>query len=428
MITEQVDVKKEENVQEMLVENPAITAQMDATQTTQPERDESVETEVLCVTAEGNEQLDVNKEENAQEMLVENPAVTQVVEEMDSAQRQVEQATLPERDGSVETEVVCMTAGEIEQVDVQKKENAQEMLVENPAVTHDAAQVDSTHRQEPTTQRELDGSVETEVACVTTEENERVDVNKEENAQEMLVENPAVTQDGVQMDSIQAQGQQTTQPERDGSVETEVACVTAKEIEPMETNQDNIENVVDELIVAVTDSTSLSEHEGNVECVETVPELMETDQLTVKEDSVTQEVTQVTSAQSDDKISRSDVTEGEVNDKGVGSELSDTAANRASLVPSDTTMPPVPVAMEIDIHGENNDASSLTKYEPTESKLESATAQNSEPSQPPNSKEVEASSIMKVGTAAEHDASEALVQVGNSSAEEGLSTKPASNT
>lgn len=313
-----------------------------------------------------------------------------------------------------------------EQVDVKKEEDVQEMLIGSLAVTQDVLQMDPTQgHREQTTQPERDGSVETEVACVTAVANEKVDVKKEENVQEMLVENPAVTQNAVQMDPTQEQVEQTTQPERDGSVEPEVVCVTAEENEQMEINQGSIENVVDELTVAVNDSTNLSKQEGNVECIDTASELMETDQLTVKEDGVTQEVTQVTPAQSVGETLKGDVTEGEENDKA---EQSDTSTNRASIGSSDATIPQVPVAMEIDTQGENSDASSLTKVELTESKLESATAQNSESDQPVKSGEAETSAVMNIEPVAEYDGSETLVQLDNSSEQDGLSTKPASNT
>lgn len=308
-----------------------------------------------------------------------------------------------------------------EQVDVKKEENVQEMLVVSPSATQNVVQIDPT-QVEQTTQPDRDSSVETDVTCVTAVENEQVDVKKEENVQEMLVENPAATQGVFKMDPTQGHGEQTTQPKRDESVETEVACVTAEENEQMEINQGYIENVVDELIVAVNDSTNLSKQEGNVECTDTASELMETDQLTVKEDGVTSEVTLVTPAQSDGETSKGDCTEGEVNDKA---EQSDTSGNRAGIGSSDTTIPQVPVAMEIDTQGENSDTSSLTKLGLTENKLESATAQNSESNQLVNP---ETSAVMNIETAAEYHGSETLVQVHNSSEQDGLSTKPASNT
>lgn len=269
---------------------------------------------------------------------------------------------------------------------------------------------------------------------------EQVDVKKEENAQEMLVENAAVSQDVVQMDPTEVQKEQNAQPERDESVEIEVSHVAAEENEQMETNQGNIENFVDELTVAVNDSTNLSEQEGNAgqegnaERTGTSSELMETDQLTIKEDGVMQDVTHVThvtyvtSAQSDDKTSSGGVTEDNVDDKAIDSEQVDIAANCTSLGSSDATVSQMPVAMEIDNQGEHNDARSLTKPELTDSGLESATVKNSASNQPVNNAEDETSTRMNIETVSEYKTNEALVQGDKSSETDGLSTQPTSNT
>lgn len=257
---------------------------------------------------------------------------------------------------------------------------------------------------------------------------EQVDVKKEENAQELLVENAAVLQDVVQMDPTEEQKEQSTQPERDESVETEVSHVAAEKNEQMETNQGNIEHFVDEAGVAVNDSTNLSEQEGNAECTETASELMETDQLTIKEDGVMQDVTKVTSAQSDDETSRGGITEGEVDEKVIDSEQVDTAANHMSLGSSDATVSQMPVAMEIDNQGEHKDTSSFTKPDLADSELELATVKNSESIQPVNNAEDETSTGMNIETVAEYKASEALVQGDKSSGTDGLSTQPTCNT
>lgn len=257
---------------------------------------------------------------------------------------------------------------------------------------------------------------------------EQVDVKKEEHVQEMLLENPGATQDVVQVNATQAQVKQVTQLERD-TEETEVACVTAEENELMETNQGNMENVVDELVVAVNDSTNLSEQGGNVECIETTSESMETDQLSNKEDGVTQEVTQVTTDPAHNQASRGDLTEGEVNDSAVDSELSE---NRAAAGSSDVTMQQVSIAMEIDTQGEKSDANSPTKLELSESETpskhlqESKITLNREPHQALNSGNE--TTVMNVESVAERDANESLVQADNSSEDSGLCTTPATNT
>lgn len=245
----------------------------------------------------------------------------------------------------------------------------------------------------------------------------------------MLLENPGATQDVVQVNATQTQVKQVTQLERN-TEETEVACVTAEENELMETNQGNIENVVDELVVAVNDSTNLSEQGGNVECIETTSESMETDQLSNKEDGVTQEVTQVTTDPAHNQASRGDLTEGEVNDSAVDSELSE---NRAAAGSSDVTMQQVSIAMEIDTQGENSNANSPTKLELSESETpskhlqESEITLNREPHQALNSGN-ETSTVMNVESVAERDANESLVQADNSSEDSGLCTTPTTNT
>ena len=337
----------------------------------------------------------MKKEETVQEMMpAENPGATQNSKD------------LKEETSSPSESMVT------EQMDVKIVENAQEMLVENP---------DATQNSEDLKQ---DTSPPSESMAT-----KQVDVKKEETVQEMLVENLGATQD-VQVNATQVQVEQITQLERD-TEETEVACVTAEENELMETNQGNMENVVDELVIAVNDSTNLSEQGSNVECIETTSESMETDQLSSKKDDVTQEVTQITTDQSHNQASRGDLTEGEVNDNAVDSELSE---NRAGLGSSDATMLQVSVAMEIDTPGENSDANSLTKLELSESETpskhlqESEIAVNREPHQALNSGENETSNVMNVETVAERDANEGLVQADSSSEDSGLYTTPATNT
>lgn len=381
MITEQVDAKKEEHVQEMSVENRG------ASQNTKDIKEETSTSSESMVT----EQLDVDKEEHVPEMLVEDPGVAQKSKEL-------------KEETSVPSESMVT-----EQVEMKKEENVQEMLVENSGAS----------------QNSKDLKEETSLPSQ--------DVEKEENFQEMLVENSGSTEVVVQVNTTQGQVEQITLLERDKE-ETEVACVTAEENEFMETNQSNMENVVDELVVAVNDSTNLSEQGGNVECIETTSESMETDQLTSKEDGVTQKVTQVTSDQSHNQALRGDVTEGEVVDNAADSELSASTVNRADAGSSDATMLQMSVAMEIDIQGENSAANSPTKVELSERETSSKHLQESEialdreSNQGLNSGEDGTSTVMNVETITECDTNEGSVLADTSSEGSGLCTAPATNT
>lgn len=344
------------------------------------------------------EQVDAKKEEHVQEMSVENRGASQNTKDLKE-----------ETSTSSESMVT-------EQLDVDKEEHVPEMLVEDPGV----AQKSKELKEETSVPSE---------SMVT----EQVEMKKEENFQEMLVENSGSTEVVVQVNTTQGQVEQITLLERDKE-ETEVACVTAEENEFMETNQGNMENVVDELVVAVNDSTNLSEQGGNVECIETTSESMETDQLTSKEDGVTQKVTQVTSDQSHNQALRGDVTEGEVVDNAADSELSASTVNRADAGSSDATMLQMSVAMEIDIQGENSAANSPTKVELSERETSSKHLQESEialdreSNQGLNSGEDGTSTVMNVETITECDTNEGSVLADTSSEGSGLCTAPATNT
>ena len=390
MVTEQVDAKKEEHGQEMVVENTGAQDLKDLKEETSPSSESMV-----------TEQLDVEKEEHVPEMLGEDPEGAQKSKELK------EETALP----SSETTVT-------EQAEMKNDEHVPEIMVKNPGAS----------------QNSKDRKVETSLpfeSMVT----EQVDVEKEENVQEMLIENPGSTEDVVQVNTAQGQVEQITQLERD-TEEAKVPCVTTDENELMETNQGDMENVVDELVVAVNDSTNLSEQRDNVESIETTSESMETDQLTSKEDGVTQEVTEVTTDQSHCQSVRGDVTDGEVVENALNSEQSNSTVSRAGAGTSDATMLQMSVAMEIDTQGENSDANSPTTVELSESETPLKHLQESEisldrkPNQGLNSGEDGTSTAMHVETMAECDTNEgSVLQVADTSLEDsGLCTTPATNT
>jgi len=388
MVTEQVDAKKEEHGQEMLVENTGAQDLKDLKEETSPSSESMV-----------TEQLDVEKEEHVPEMLGEDPEGAQKSKEL-------EETGLP----SSETTVT-------EQAEMKNDEHVPEIMVKNPGASQNSKD------------RKVETSLPSE-SMVT----EQVDVEKEENVQEMLIENPGSTENVVQVNTAQGQVEQITQLERD-TEEAKVPCATTDENELMETNQGDMENVVDELVVAVNDSTNLSEQGDNVECIETTSESMETDQLTSKEDGVTQEVTEVTTDQSHCQSLKGDVTDGEVVENALNSEQSNSTVSRAGAGTSDATMLQMSVAMEIDTQGENSDANSPTKVELSESETplkhlqESEISLDREPNQGLNSGEDGTSTAMHVETMAECDTNGSVLQVADTSLEDsGLCTTPATNT
>lgn len=308
---------------------------------------------------------------------------------------------------------------------VEKEENVQDMLVESPAPAQDSVEIDHPQGElEPTIQLERDGSSETQVehvgaVCVMVEETELGRVTVEET------EEVRVTAGETEVARVTAG-------------ETETMRVTTEVNEQMETNQDtcdikinpgDIESVVDELAATVNDSTNISERENNAECREPASESMETDQLTVKEDCVTDEVTAVTPEKSDDEV----VTQDEVNNKVTGSDLNNATVNRTSPGPSEVAIPQVSVAMEIDTDGENLDTCSVTKPDVTESNRphvvqESEIVPNVALSQPVESMQGETSAIINSGNTTESDANETLLQAENNSDGDGLGTKLAADT
>ena len=385
MVTWQVDVKKEEQVPEMLSENPSAQNFRDLKEETSASSESMI-----------TEQVDVKKEELAPDVFVENSSVQNF--------KDLKEETSTSSDS--------MVTGE---VDVEKEEHAPEMLSENPS-----AQNFKDLKEETSASSE---------SMIT----EQLDVEKEENVEKMLVENPGATEDVAQVSSTHGQAEHITQLERDTG-EPEVACVTTEENELMETNQGNIENVVDELVAAVNDSTKLSEQGGSVECIDTTSESMETDQVTSKEDGVTQKATQVTTDESHNQASRGDLTEGEVVDNAVDSEISDSTVNRAGAASSDAAVLQVSVAMEIDTQGESSDANSPTEVELSESENPSKLLQepeialDREPNQVLDSGDGETSAVMNVETLTECNTNESSVQDDTSSKDSEFYTTPATNT
>ena len=304
-----------------------------------------------------------------------------------------------------------------------------EMLVGSPVpVTEDGVKMEETESPlEETTQHEEGKSTETGLAGEMVVENENTDVKTVGNVDDVLDEIPVpVVQDGMADEQLE----QTAHPENGESVETEPVNVTGTGNDNMETNQDLSKHDVDELVI-VSDSMNFTVQESKVEeqCGESTElalELMETDQVSVKEDCVTQ---QVTPGISGDEENRGDVTQGEVNDQVVElTDQSDAAIENKGLGQSDEAAVHESVAMEIDTQGESGEScpmqeSKLAKDEmQPDSKQLSETSQKGETNQLVNSGDVPLVSsklmparVTDIETASDHDTSEALVLVDNSS-------------
>ena len=365
-----------------------------------------------------SEQGSVNTE-NVQEMLVESPAPEMLVG-----------SPVPEM--LVGSPVPEMLVGS----------PAPEMLVGIPApemrvgstvpVTQEFVRINEAKSPvEQTRQFEDRGSVETAVTSVRAAENENVDMKTGENVQEMVVESPAPVTEEVMPETPSVE--QTAKPEEGGGIETGAGNVTVAENESMETNQDQKKCDLDELAIAVTDSTNVTEQGGKVEdhsteSTELTSELMETDQGTFKEDCVTQEVMPGMSLQSSDQASGGAVTEDRENNTVVDLKLSNTNLDYSGHGQIDETVMYASVAteMEIDTQGENSECNSVEKSELATPEMPSGNVkltENVESNQHALNSGVEPHVITDTTptliTDGNHEASEALEQSHNKSTEEG---------
>ena len=294
------------------------------------------------------EQVVVKTEENVQEMLVESP-VPEVLAES------------PVPEGLVESPVPQMVVG-------------------SPVpVTQDVVQMDESPLEQ-TAPRDEGGTIDTEATGTAAVENKNVSVETERNVQEMLVESPvSVTQEAM----AELPLERTTQSKHDGSPGSGVANVTATETEDMETNQDRDKHNDSEHIVSVNDSANVSEQGDTVEehsgaSTELASELMETDEMAIKDDCVTQKdwvTLQVTTSRSGDEDLRVGMADGEVKDTMLDLHLSDAAGDH------DRTMLHASVAMDIDEREETSDSRSVQKSEGETGETISGRVQLSEISQ-----------------------------------------------
>ena len=320
-----------------------------------------------------------------------------------------------------------------------------EMLVGSPVpVTEEGGvKMDEAQSQlEEITQHEEGRSIETGVAGEMAVGNENIDVKTEENVDDVLDEIPvSVMQDGMAEEQLE----QTAQPKDGGSVETEPVNGTGMGNENMETNQDLNKHDVDELVtVTVSDSVNFREQESKVEehCGESTElalELMETDQVSVKEDCMTQQVTPDVSG---DQESKGDVTQGEVNGQVVGlNNQSDAAVEHTGLGQNDEAAIHASVAMEIDTQGETDESCSVQKSENATDEMQPDSNQLSETSLKTGinqlvnngdaslvSSKVMPARVTDSETASDLDTNEALVPADNSSTEKEHDSTPVSDT
>ena len=320
-----------------------------------------------------------------------------------------------------------------------------DMLVGSPVPVTEEDGVKMDEEQSPPediTQHEEGRSIETGVAGEMAVENENTDVKTEENVDDVLNEIPvSVMQDGMAEEQLE----QTAQPKDGGSVETELNG-TGMGKENMETNQDLNKHDVDELVsVTVSDSVNFREQESKVEeqCGESTElalEFMETDQVSVKEDCVTQ---QVSPGMSGDQEFKGDVTQGEVNDQVVDSNNQiDAAAEHTGLGQNDEAPIHASVAMDIDTQGETSEYCSVQKSEHATEEMQPDSHQLSETSlrrtgtnQLVNngdaslvSSKVTPARVTDSETASDLDTNESLVPADNSSTEKEHDSTPVSDT
>ena len=321
-----------------------------------------------------------------------------------------------------------------------------EMLVGSPVPVTEEGGVKMDETQSPLediTQHEEGRSIETGVAGEMAVENENIDVKTEENVSDVLDEIPvSVMQDGMAEEQLE----QPAQPKDGASVETEPVNGTGMGNENMETNQDLNKHDVDELVtVTVSDSVNFREEESKVEeqCGESTElalELMETDQVFVKEDCVTQQVTPVMSG---DQEFKGDVTQGEVNDQVVDlNNQSDAAAEHTGLGQNDEAPIHASVAMEIDTQGETSEYCSVQKSEHATEEMQPDSNQLSETSlrrtgtnQLVNNGDASLVSnkatpvrVTDSETASDLDTNKSLVPADNSSTEKKHDSTPVSDT
>lgn len=288
------------------------------------------------------EQVGVKTEENVQEMLVESP-VPEVLAEM------------PVPEGQAESPVPQMVVG-------------------SPVpVTQDVVQMGEAPLGQ-TAPRDEGGTIDSKATGAAAVENKNVSLETERNVQDMLVESPvSVTREAM----AELPLERTTQSKHDGSPGSGVANVTAIETENMETNQDRDKHDDSEHIVSVNDSANVNEQGDTVEehsgaSTEVASELMETDEMAIKDDCVT---LQVTTSRSGDEDLRVGMADGEVKDTMVDLHLSDAAGDH------DGTMLHASVAMDIDEREESSDSRSVQKSEGETGETISGRVQLSEISQ-----------------------------------------------
>lgn len=341
-----------------------------------------------------------------------------------------------------------------EQVGVKPTENipatfvevpVSEMLLGSPVPVTEEGGVKMDEAQSPMeeiTQHEEGRSIETGVAGEMAVENENIDVKTEENVDNELDEIPvSVMQDGMTEEQLE----QTVKPKDGRRVEAEPVNVTGIGNENMETNQDLNKHDVDELVtVTVSDSVNFREQESKAEehCGESTElalELMETDQVSVKEDCVTQ---QVTPGMSGDQEFKGDVTQGEVNDQVVElNNQNDAAVEYTGLGQNDEAAIHASVAMEIDTQGETGESCSVQKSEHATDEIQPDSNQLSETSlrtgtnQLVNngdaslvSSKVMPARVTDSETASDLDTNETLVPADNSSTEKEHDSTPVSDT
>ena len=220
MVTEQVGLKTEENIQEMHVPELVTAIPVPQTQVTDP----------------------------VPEMLAGDPvsvSVTQTAAKMGETQLPVEQTAQFEDSASVTTEVASVVVTENENMDFKLAENVQERFVESPVPMLEET-ITEPLVEETATTKEGEG-IQTGVASVMTMENENMETNQDPNKHDVADNDSTnLTEQG---DKVEDHSEKSTEIASE-SMETDQATdtedfVTQQVTQGMSGNQTSKANVME---------------------------------------------------------------------------------------------------------------------------------------------------------------------------------------
>lgn len=239
MVTEQVGLKTEENIQEMHVPELVTAIPVPQTQVTDP----------------------------VPEMPAGDPvsvSVTQTAAKMGETQLPVEQTAQFEASTSVTTEAASIVVTENESMDVKLAENVQERFVESPVPMLEET-ITEPLVEETATTKEGEG-IQTGVASVMTMENENMETNQDPN-KHYVADNDStnLTEQGDKVEDYSEKSTEITSEsmETDQATDTE-DCVTQQVTQGMSGNQTSKANVMESDVKDTV--VDVKQSDGTVEC------------------------------------------------------------------------------------------------------------------------------------------------------------------